>query len=50
MLVNALQMTVVHAGHRFTLISALSSTDVNERGLVRLLEELKKAKKRKIKT
>lgn len=36
-------------GHGFTLISAVSSTDVNGRGLVWLLEELKEGKKKKIK-
>lgn len=50
MLNNALWMTVVLWGHRFTLISAISSTGVNGRDLVWLLEKLKEGKKRKIKT
>lgn len=33
MLENALQITIVLLSHRFTLISPVSSTDVNERGL-----------------
>lgn len=49
MLENALRMTVVLEGHRFTLISAISSTNVNGRGLVWLLEELREGQKRKIK-
>lgn len=49
MLESALQMIVVCVGHRFTLISAISSTDVNGRGLVWFLEELKKVPKGKLK-
>lgn len=52
MVENALQIAIVLVSHRFPLISAVSSTGVNGRDLVGLLEELKQGgkKKRKIKT